>query len=260
MCNACFVGFKSKELLENHTEEFHSQTSKQRKVKQIDKHKAVARSRKTNVKAFNKSTKRQILGVQKSVREQAVAEKEVPVTTSERASIVKEVTTVINTLKTIPCSVCLTAFACRTDLIDHIEEMHPLIKCLVCPLSFRSIEKVKSHMKNIHQQEYLTEKNAVSVCQQDRMEENVISIVETESENRENHHKTYESSFDLPELETDIIEIDEKFIVEDEMSNRSEVDLHDEVEPRGRIRHEVYVIEECEMIAVDECELNENPS
>ncbi len=242
LCNACFLGFKSKELLDNHTEEFHNQSSNQKEIKSFGKAKAV-RSRKT---------KGRNLGVQKLVQDQVVVAKQVPLTTSESVAI-------DTSFKAIPCSVCSIEFGCRADLIKHIDDKHPVIKCLVCPLSFRSTEKVASHMKNIHQQEYQTESKSVS-AQKDQRIENAIRIVETESENREYDHETFESSYDPLEPEVDIIEIDEKFILEEEVpitnTNGQAKKAQSGVDLNFRIQHDVFVIEECEMIAVDECDLN----
>jgi hypothetical protein len=48
------------------------------------------------------------------------------------------------------CSACSAKFACRMDLNNHMDKLHPLVKCHHCSLSFRSIKVVKSHMLIVH--------------------------------------------------------------------------------------------------------------
>jgi hypothetical protein len=105
----------------------------------------------------------------------------------------------------ILCSICSTKFPSRKDLNEHIEQVHPLIRCPTCPRSFRSVEKVESHMKT-HQPKNETSTSEVSI----------LIITEEDTNDTTNPSEANFSSDEPAKVEfEDSIEIDEKISVEE---------------------------------------------
>ena len=132
-------------------------------------------------------------------------------------------------LNTFQCSTCSSGFASRVDLFIHIKLKHPLINCPLCPLSFRSVEKVKSHMKNIHAQQLQGRNESFDEeksGENDAQKKSFIPVQYLQIDKQDNFESLALNKLEEG-LEEDVkdIEIDEKFSVDELPVNATDKNL-----------------------------------